>query len=356
MASQSVSVPIIDSHIHLYPEAELDTLAWYTPDSPLGGRHSLEEFAQATGTPPNLRGFVFLETDRKNDESKHWTHPLQEIAWLRRIAMGQPKPDEGHTADDAKLCLGIIPWAPMNLGSEQLDKYLVAAEKEAGPAWPKVKGFRYLLQDKPNGTCLTDEFIESLKLLGKRGFVFDLGVDQHRRGRIQLEEAVDMIDRAHDNVPEDEKVVFILSKPRTEATSPHYAVCLFHLIRAIDHLCKPDLTIVNQTDPSFIAWRTAMFTLSKCSKTYMKLSGCFAEMPDSLKALFPWLAVVLAAFGPSRIMFASDWPVCIVGVDGSAWQKWRKVVERMCDIGSLSVEDQTMLWSGTAAKAYKLDV
>ena len=44
------------------------------------------------------------------------------------------------------------------------------------------------------------------------GFVFDLGIDQHRRGRIQLEEAVDMIDRAHDGVPEDEKVVFILSE------------------------------------------------------------------------------------------------------------------------------------------------
>jgi L-rhamnono-1,4-lactonase len=159
-----------------------------------------------------LAGFVFIETDRKNDDSKDWTAPLQEIAWIRRIVAGQPKAGEGHSADDAKLCLGVIPWAPMSLGRDQLEKYLAAAEQEAGPAWGKVKGFRYLLQDKPSGVALSDAFIDSLKVLGKKGYVFDLGVDQHRRGRAQLEEAVEMIDRAHDGVAEDEKVVFILSE------------------------------------------------------------------------------------------------------------------------------------------------
>ncbi|KAH8881574.1 amidohydrolase 2 [Thozetella sp. PMI_491] len=342
MASQTVSIPIIDSHIHLYPASELDTLAWCTPDSPLAKQHSLEEYAAATGSPANLRGFVFLETDRKNAESSDWTQPLAEIGWLRRIAAGEPRPGEGHGPDDAKLVLGIIPWAPVDLGPAKLQEYLSKAEETAGPVWGKVKGFRYLLQDKPNGAMLTDEFIEGLKLLGKQGLVFDLGVDQHRRGRIQLEEAVDMIDRAHEDVEEDEKVVFILN-----------------------HLCKPDLSIINQTDPAFIAWRTAMFTLSKCKKTYMKLSGCFSEMPDSLKKktaeevfvdIFPWLAVVLAAFGPNRIMFGSDWPVCTVGVDDGAWEKWRKVVARTCDMASLTVDEQARIWGGTAQEAYSLEL
>lgn len=127
-----------------------------------------------------------------------------------------------------------------------------------------------------------------------------------------------------------------------------------------DHLCKPDLSVYNQTDPSFVAWRTAMFTLSKCSKTYMKLSGCFSEMPDTLKnapvleifaALQPYLVVVLATFGPFRIMFGSDWPVCTVGVS-DAWKKWKEVVEKFCYLASLSQEDQIMIWSGTAIKAY----
>ncbi|KAK3685626.1 hypothetical protein B0T22DRAFT_529531 [Podospora appendiculata] len=337
------ALPIIDSHIHLYPEAELSSLAWYTAASPLAGQRSVDEFRAATGSPANLQGFIFIEADRKNGEAKDWAAPLQEVSFARRIVAGQPRDGEGHAPADAKLCLAIVPWAPVVLGPAELDRYLTAAEAEAGPAaWAKVKGFRYLLQDKPLGTGLADAFIAGLKLLGRRRFVFDVGVDQHRRGRAQLEEMVDMIDRAHDGVDdEDDKVVFILN-----------------------HLLKPDLTTISQTDPSFIAWRTAMFTLGKCRQTYMKLSGCFAEMPDSLKAqpaevifsaLLPWLAVLIAAFGPSRIMFGSDWPVCTVGVGEDAWRKWHKVVDMTCDLAGLSYEDQKMLWAGTARRAYNIE-
>ncbi|KAH6649813.1 hypothetical protein F5144DRAFT_23242 [Chaetomium tenue] len=338
--------PIIDSHIHLYPASEAASLAWLTPTHPLAGQHSVDEFRAATGTTtdPPVAGFVVVEADRRNDAGRDWTAPLAEVAWMARVATGAGvRAGEGHAAgDDARLCLGLVPWAPLARGPDELGRYLERVEAEAGPeAWARVKGFRYLLQDKENGTALGEGFVEGLRMLGRRGFVFDVGVDQHRRGRVQLEEVVEMIDRAHEGVEEEEKVVFIL-----------------------DHLCKPDLTILNQTDPSFIAWRTAMFTLSKCHKTYMKLSGCFAELPDKLKersaedifaAIIPWLAVVVAAFGPSRIMFGSDWPVCAVGVGDDAWKKWRKVVDMVCDMAGLSEEDQAMLWGGTAKVAYKLE-
>lgn len=103
-----------------------------------------------------------------------------------------------------------------------------------------------------------------------------------------------------------------------------------------------------------------MFTLSKCSKTYLKLSGLFSEMPDRLKAgpvdeiviaLQPYLVVIMAAFGPHKIMFGSDWPVCTIGVE-DAWNKWRAVIQRFCYLASLGMEDQIMIWSGTAIKAY----
>lgn len=132
--------------------------------------------------------------------------------------------------------------------------------------------------------------------------------------------------------------------------------------RGQDHLCKPDLEIYNQADRNFIAWRTAMYAVSKCDKTYMKLSGGFSEMSQSLRqrpadeifeAIYPWLGVVLATFGPARIMFGSDWPVCTVGVEGS-WGKWRDVVERMCYMASLSDEDRAMIFGGTAREAYGL--
>jgi L-rhamnono-1,4-lactonase len=86
-------------------------------------------------------------------------------------------------------------------------------ERCAEGSFAKIKGFRYLVQDKPKGTMLTPGFVDGLKWLGRKGFVFDLGVDQHGGGKWQLEEAVEMIEKAHEGVPEDEKVTFIISKP-----------------------------------------------------------------------------------------------------------------------------------------------
>lgn len=109
----------------------------------------------------------------------------------------------------------------------------------------------------------------------------------------------------------------------------------------------------------------------------MKLSGAFAEMTPALRAqkspshifqsLLPWLGVVLATFGPRRLMFASDWPVCTVGLeqektkDGEeeneedeAWPKWREVVEKMCWMATLSDDDRAMIFGGTAKEAYRL--
>lgn len=251
--------PIIDSHIHLYPSGECSSLAWCTPDHPLAAQHSVSEFRAAAITRDsghaNLAGFVVVEADRKNNSSTDWTAPLQEVAWMRRLVTGQAREGEGHSAEDSGLCLGLVPWAPLASGPAELGRYLEAAEAEAGEeTWKRVKGFRYLLQDKENGVALKDGFIEGLKLLGKKGFVFDVGVDQHRRGRVQLEEVVEMIDRAHEGVEEEEKVVFILSKSRRCSS---HAFGLQVLTAGLDHLCKPDLTILNQNDPSFIAWYVA---------------------------------------------------------------------------------------------------
>ncbi|KAI0402252.1 amidohydrolase [Xylaria palmicola] len=343
----AANIPIIDAHVHLYPESELPTVAWCEPGHPLAKQQSVDEYKAATASA-RPRGFIVVEADRKNDldagarDGSGWEGPLMEVAWLRRIATGQPAAGEGHAPEDAPLCAGYIPWAPLPSGPAAVERYIELVQKEAGQSWPKVRGFRYLLQDKPDGTMLRDDFIESLKLLGRRGFVFELGVDQHRRGRRQLEEVVEMIDRAHDGVPEEEKVVFI-----------------------VNHLCKPDLEVYNTTtSTSFIAWRTSMFTLSKCSQTYMKLSGGFSEMPEALRqrpaedigeALLPWLAVLVAAFGPDRIMFGSDWPICTVGVGEGAWEKWRKVVERLCWMASFDEEQEKMIWGGTALKAYGIE-
>lgn len=231
----SIPVPILDSHIHLFPASELPNLAWNAPGHPLWRQHSPAEYRRATASSSDLlSGYVFLETDRRVDEKSSsqstdaaaqiagWEHPLREIGYLARIAAGRPRPGEGHddSDEDRRLCKGIVPWAPVAAGEAALARYLDAAratcEREAGSAaevWEKrVRGFRYLLQDKPDGTMLAADFVAGVRLLGRRGFAFDVGVDLHRRGRGQLEGCVGLVERAHEGLQTEEKVVFILSE------------------------------------------------------------------------------------------------------------------------------------------------
>lgn len=102
---------IIDSHIHLYPQSEVGTLAWCKDEHPLNGQYSLEQYLSARKDSPKIGGFIFIETDRKNhlDSDEGWEYPLGEVDWISLVAAGNPKAGEGHTVEHAQLCLAIIP-------------------------------------------------------------------------------------------------------------------------------------------------------------------------------------------------------------------------------------------------------
>lgn len=211
--------PIIDSHIHLWPSSEVPTLSWCSPEHPLSGQHSVDEFTAATTPTPSrvLEGFVYMETDRTHDlaadpPGSGWEYPLQEVEWSKRIALGTPKEGEGHSPEQKDLCLAIIPWAPLPLGPELVEKYVSQVKERAGDSFEKIRGFRYLLQDKPDGTGLTKEFIEALKWLGRNRFVFDVGVDQRSGGIGQLEEVVEMIGETCQGVEPGDRTTFIISR------------------------------------------------------------------------------------------------------------------------------------------------
>ncbi|KAF5718856.1 hypothetical protein FMUND_5024 [Fusarium mundagurra] len=339
-------IPVIDSHIHLFPASETSSLSWYTNDHPLAGQHSVDQYREATTSESSLAGFIFIETDRKHDlksgelDCSGWREPLNELAWIKRIALGQPRPGEGHSIKDKELCLGIVLWAPLPSTADAMKLYLLKAEEAAGSAWSKVKGFRYLLQDKPDGTMLQDIFIENTKLLGRRGFTFDVCIDLHRRGERQIKDLVTFAKLARENVSEDEKVVLVL-----------------------DHFCKPDMGDSNPaSDVDFMTWRAAMHELGQDEHTYVKFSGGFAEMGDSVnnlsandicKALEKWFRVLIESFGPRRVMFGSDWPVCTINMS-NAWSRWHDVTIQLCQESSLTLEEQGMIFYGTVRQAYNL--
>ena len=131
------------------------------------------------------------------------------------------------------------------------------------------------------------------------------------------------------------------------------------------------------TDPIH-NWGQGIVKLASFSKVYMKISGGFSEMDalpsgarqgawDSLarQQLFQetrmwverWLQEVLTAFGPKRIMFASDWPICNVGGGGNqvSWINWWSIVDGFIK-DSMSEESQLDFWSSNAGRTYGLDI
>lgn len=211
--------PIIDSHIHLYPRSENNSIGWIDPDHHLTGQWSVDQYRDATKTASSsLSGFVIVEVDRTHDletgqaDGSGWRGALQEVAYMSRVALGEPRDGEGHSTEDSKRCLGLVPWAPIPSGPATLERYLGSVRKVAGAAWPRVRGFRYLLQDSPCGQFQRREFVDSVKMLGRRGFVFEICADYHRRGQSQLDDAVALVELAHEGVRESDQVTFVIGR------------------------------------------------------------------------------------------------------------------------------------------------
>ncbi|KAM0720145.1 hypothetical protein Q7P37_004281 [Cladosporium fusiforme] len=345
---------IVDSHVHLWPESASNESGhvWMTPGMPLAKQHILPDYYHAsnqtsTNSEAAVQGVVYVETDRRYESPAgsiaDWaSNPLDEVKFVRSVVEG------AYGEKDSQMLLGIVLWAPMNQPPEVLQEWLHLAEQAAGPeTWKRVKGFRFLLQAIHNEEnfkelVLGPDFAANLKILGQRGLSFDVGVDQHSGGPWQLEWVYVAMQKAHAGVSDEEKVTFI-----------------------INHLCKPDFsddTSANHESTDFYRWTQSIEKMSHMSKTYMKLSGVFSELPqrptagaDVVAQIRPWVEHALKHFGPSRMMFGSDWPVCNVNgpEDKSPWVVWTEAVEKLLDLLVPSMEHER-IWRASAVEAYRL--
>jgi L-rhamnono-1,4-lactonase len=144
--------------------------------------------------------------------------PLSELSFLRRIVEGELGPDVGFEAGDGRLMSGIVAWAPLDRGLTAFRQYIHVAELHAGKAtWAKVCGFRFLLQGITDRAAFRDlvedqKTVNTLREFASSSWAFDVGVDQRQVGTWQLEMVADLIERVHDGLPVERKVVFVLSK------------------------------------------------------------------------------------------------------------------------------------------------
>lgn len=201
---------------------------------------------------------------------------------------------------------GVVGWVELvspNVG--------VGLEKFA--THPKLKSVRHVVQGEPDDAfILRDDFNRGIRELRKFSLVYDILIFERH-----LPQTIEFVD-AHPNQ------VFVL-----------------------DHIAKPRIK-----EALFESWNKNMRELAKRPNVYCKVSGMVTEADFTTwteSQLQPYFDTVLEAFGPRRLMFGSDWPVCLVAC---GYARWHKLVSEW--VGELSRDEQARVLGGTAIEAYKL--
>ena len=201
---------------------------------------------------------------------------------------------------------GVVGWVP-------LTDPKVGAVLESFAGRPKLRAVRHVLQDEADENyILRVDFNRGIRELARYNLTYDILIFERH-----LPQTIRFVDQ-HPN----QKFV-------------------------VDHLAKPRVKF-----DSTIPWREHMYELAKRPNVYLKISGLATEADHqnwTEEQLRPYLDVVLKAFGPKRIMFGSDWPVCLLAID---YRRWVSTVEKLA--APLSATEQQDLWAGTAMVAYGL--
>lgn len=199
---------------------------------------------------------------------------------------------------------GVVGWLPLcNSEIEQLlGRY--ADEKF-------LKGVRHVIQGEPDPEfMLRSDFNDGVSLLQKYQLVYDILVVER-----QLPNTIKFVDRHADQI-------FVL-----------------------DHIAKPLIK-----DNILSPWKENIRELAKRPHVNCKISGMVTEADFcgwTAGQLYPYFDVVLEAFGADRLLFGSDWPVCLVAT--SYWH-WIELVRE--NISVFSDSEQEKIMGGNAERIY----
>tara|TARA_B110000881_G_scaffold220593_1_gene246307 strand:+ start:770 stop:1600 length:831 start_codon:yes stop_codon:yes gene_type:complete len=220
---------------------------------------------------------------------------MEETLWLLSLA------------ESTNLIKGVVGW--IDLKSDNL-----AQQLDELSGYKKLVGFRHVIQGEADPAFMQHpDFIRGLTLLADRGYRYDLLILAH-----QLPAAAEML-----------------------AKVPHLSV-------VIDHIAKPD--IKDKTD--FEQWKTGMAILANNPSCYCKLSGMVTEADWSnwTDADFqPYMKTVWELFGDERIMFGSDWPVCLVAAQ---YQQVKQLVIDFIELHSPDAKNK--IFGNNAERFYQL--
>jgi L-fuconolactonase len=263
-----------------------DDYPWIPANTPLAQNHLLVELEEATSLA-GVTGTIAVQARQTNEES----------ASLLKIA------------DQSDLIRGVVGWIP--LVSENVDEDLELFSDN-----PKFVGIRHVLQDEPDAYFLRDDFHRGLSKLPAHDLRYDILLYQH-----QISVATKLVDRQ----PE--------------------------LGMIIDHIAKPKA----QKGRVEHEWRSGMKELAKRENILgVKFSGLATEFPkedeidpDTIRAYFE---ETLEIFGVERVMFGTDWPVCLLRLD--SYKQWADTVIILTS--SLSGNEKDLILKKNGETAYQL--
>jgi L-fuconolactonase len=199
----------------------------------------------------------------------------------------------------------VVGW--VDLTTEDVGDKLKTLREHA-----RLAGFRHILQAEPPEKMNHPAFRRGIDQLEALGFTYDILIFPHH-----LEAAIELVD----------------AFPRQPFV--------------VDHLAKPKIK-----ERIMEPWKKQIVELAKRPNVYCKLSGMVTEADhQQWKAddLHPYMEVVIEAFGASRVMYGSDWPVCLLAAD---YGRVLQSVERF--ISQLSHDEQADILGGTGCRFYKI--
>lgn len=251
------SVPIIDTHVHLYDPARLD-YPWLASVPAIQGAFLMPEFDRAHGAIA-VEGIVFAEVDAA---------PGRELDEARFV-------DELAEADNR--IRGIIASAPVERGAA------VAEDLERLAAIGRVKAVRRLIQGHADPAyCLTPAFVEGVREVGKAGLAFDICIYHH-----QLASATELVRRC----PDMQFVLDHIAKPPIAAGGREPWASEMRALAELPNITVKISGVVTEADHA--NWR-----------------------PDDIR---PYVDHTIECFGFERVMFGSDWPVVNLASSYQAW-------------------------------------
>ena len=120
----------------------------------------------------------------------------------------------------------------------------------------------------------------------------------------------------------------------------------------IDHCMKPEIRDHRENPAVFEVWAEKMSRFADETGAYCKLSGLVTEANEdwTVEDLRPFSEHVLSAFGPERVMWGSDWPVCQLRATYDAWREAADALTRHLDEAA-----RDAVFGGTAARFYRID-